>query len=387
MKLIIQIPCLNEREHLGPTFADLPRSIPGIDTIEVLVIDDGSSDGTAEVAAELGVHHILRFPRNRGLAAAYAAGVDACIRLGADIIVNTDADNQYKGEDIPRLVAPVLAGEADIVIGDRQTDTIAHFSLIKKILQRWGSGAVRRASGTAVSDATSGFRALSRRAAATLFVHNRFTYTLETIIQAGQAGLVIGNVAIITNPVTRPSRLFKSIAGYVRRNGAVIVRAYATYWPVQSFGLIAVALGSVGLLLGGRFFYFYVSRYPAESGHTESLLVAVGAIVLAFLVGLMALLGDLLAANRRLAEELLRRQRLAEGVRADELALAGEAPRAPGVRRSSAEPWRSANAQTKAASAALAERAERPDRSTLAERPERPEHAQRVDHEHQRALR
>jgi len=340
VKLIIQIPCLNEREHIGPTFADLPRSIPGIDSIEVLVIDDGSSDGTAQVAASAGVHHVLRFPRNRGLAAAYTAGVDACIRLGADIIVNTDADNQYKGEDISRLCAPILAGEADIVIGDRQTDTIAHFSLLKKILQRLGSRVVRRASGTEVNDATSGFRALSRRAAATLFVHNRFTYTLETIIQAGQAGLVIGNVSITTNPMQRPSRLFKSIASYVRRNGAVIVRAYATYWPVQSFGLVALALGSVGIVLGARFFYFYASRYPAESGHTESLLVAVGAIVLAFLVGLMALLGDLLAANRRLTEELLRRQRLADGAHADELAAAGETASAPGVRPSGAAPWR-----------------------------------------------
>ena len=239
------------------------------------------------------------------------------------------------------MVAPILAGEADIVIGDRQTDTIAHFSLLKKILQRWGSGAVRRASGTAVSDATSGFRALSRRAAATIFVHNRFTYTLETIIQAGQAGLVIANVAIQTNPELRPSRLFKSIANYVRRNGAVIVRAYATYWPVQSFGLIALLLGGIGLLLSGRFFYFYVSRYPAESGHTESLLVAVGAIVLAFLVGLMALLGDLLATNRRLTEELLRRQRLADGARADALRAAGEHVHAPGVQQSGAAPKRS----------------------------------------------
>ncbi|MEZ4385600.1 MAG: glycosyltransferase family 2 protein [Nannocystaceae bacterium] len=339
MKLIIQIPCLNEREHLGPTFADLPRVIPGIDAIEVLVIDDGSTDGTAEVAAALGVHHVLRFPRNRGLAAAYTAGVDAAIRLGADVLVNTDADNQYKGADIPRLVAPILAGEADIAVGDRQTDTIAHFSLLKKMLQRWGSRVVRRASGTAVTDATSGFRALSRRAAATLFVHNRFTYTLETIIQAGEAGLVVANVPIETNPMNRPSRLFKSIAGYVRRNGAVIVRAYATYWPVQTFGVIAVALGGVGALLGARFLYFYASRYPAESGHTESLLVAVGAIVLAFLVALMAVLGDLLAANRRLVEEVLRRERLAEGARADALLAAGEPARAPGVRRTDAAPW------------------------------------------------
>lgn len=339
MKLIIQIPCLDERDHLGATFADLPRHIPGVDAIEVLVVDDGSRDGTADVAEALGVHHILRFPRNRGLAAAYAAGIDACIRLGADLIVNTDADNQYRGADIPRLCAPILEGHADIVIGDRQTDTIPHFSLLKRCLQRWGSSVVRRASGTRVSDATSGFRALSRRAAASLFVHNRFTYTLETIIQAGNAGLVIANLPITTNPQARPSRLFRSIATYVRRNGAVIVRAYATYWPVQTFGFLAAALLLIGTGLGLRFFYFYITRWPAESGHTESLLVGVGAVVLAFLVALMALLGDLIAANRRLTEEVLVRLRLADGETADARHAAGLPPTAPGVRRTPAPTW------------------------------------------------
>ncbi|MEX1366343.1 MAG: glycosyltransferase family 2 protein, partial [Nannocystaceae bacterium] len=268
MKLIIQIPCLDEREQLGPTFADLPRQIPGIDEIEVLVIDDGSTDGTAEVARQLGVHHVIRFPRNRGLSSAYTAGIDACLRLGADVIVNTDADNQYRGSDIPRLVEPILAGRAEVVIGDRQTDTIAHFSVLKRLLQRWGSRVVRRASGTEVADSTSGFRALSRRAAAKLFVHNRFTYTLETIIQAGQAGLVVENVEIVTNPQTRKSRLFGSIPEYLRRNGSVILRAYNMYWPVQTFGFLAGLLLLVGLVLGGRFLYFYVLD-PTYSGHVQ----------------------------------------------------------------------------------------------------------------------
>ncbi len=340
MKLIIQIPCLNEREHLGATFADLPRVIEGIDAIEVLVIDDGSTDGTSEVAAELGVHHVLRFPRNRGLAAGYSAGLDACLQLGADIIVNTDADNQYRGEDIARLVRPILEGRADIVIGDRETDSIEHFSPLKRLLQRWGSGVVRRASGTNVRDSTSGFRAVNRKAAATLFVHNRFTYTLETIIQAGEAGLTIENVAIKTNPKTRESRLFRSIGSYVRRNGLVIVRSYSMYWPLRSFGRIALALLVVGVALGVRFLYFFVTRYPAESGHTQSLLIAVGAILLAFVVGLMALLGDLTAANRRLSEETLARMRLLEAeLRALRGERAGARPGIAGLRSTSAAPW------------------------------------------------
>lgn len=311
MKLIIQIPCLNERETLPETIAELPRHIDGIDEIEVLIIDDGSSDGTAERAAELGVHHIVRFPKNRGLARAFVAGVDAAVRLGADIVVNTDADNQYRGADIALLVAPILAGRAELVIGDRQTDQIAHFSPIKKLLQRWGSGVVRKLSATNVTDSPSGFRAISRKAALLLFVHNRFTYTLETVIQAGRAGLAIENVKVNTNNKTRESRLFKSIPDYLKKAGGVMVRAYAMYQPVQVFSRIALLFLAVGVLTWGRFLYFYVSRGTA-SGHVQSLLVGTVAIVLSFLVGLVAMLAELLAANRRLLEDLLVRVRRIE---------------------------------------------------------------------------
>jgi glycosyltransferase involved in cell wall biosynthesis len=311
VKLIIQIPCLNERETLPETIADLPRYIDGVDEIEVLIVDDGSTDGTSERAAELGVHHVVRFPRNRGLARAFTAGIDAGVRLGADIIVNTDADNQYRGSDIALLVAPILAGRAELVIGDRQTHKIEHFSPIKKVLQRWGSGVVRRLSATDVADSPSGFRAMSRKAALLLFVHNRFTYTLETVIQAGRAGIAIENVKISTNDKTRESRLFKSIPDYLKKAGGVMIRAYAMYQPVQIFSRIAFVFLLLGLITWGRFAYFFLSRGSA-SGHIQSLLVGTGAIVLSFLVGLVAMLAELLAANRRLLEDLLMRVRRME---------------------------------------------------------------------------
>jgi glycosyltransferase involved in cell wall biosynthesis len=308
VKLIIQIPCLNERDHLGPTVADLPRRIDGVDAIEVLVVDDGSDDGTSARATELGVHHIVRFPKNRGLSAAFMAGIEASLRLGADIIVNTDADNQYSGADIPRIIEPILRGRADVVIGNRQTDKIAHFSPIKRWMQRWGSGMVRTVSGTRVGDATSGFRAIRREAAYRMFVHNRFSYTVETIIHGGHSGVVFDDVLITTNPTRRASRLFSSIPQYLRRNGPVIVRAYAMYRPVQSFLYVSLILAMGGALLVGRFGYFYL-RDPSYAGHTQSLVVGVGAVILAFLVALLAMLSDLLAGNRRLLEEVLARVR------------------------------------------------------------------------------
>ena len=338
IRLVIQIPCLNERDQLPRTFSELPRDVPGVDVIEVLVIDDGSDDGTGDIAVALGVHHIVRFPRRRGLAAAHVAGLDAALRLGADIVVNTDADNQYKGQDIERLVAPLLNGEADIVVGDRGTDSIAHFSWVKRQLQRWGSALVRRLSGTAVSDSTSGFRAMNRKALATLFVHNAFSYTLETLIQAGQAGLVVANVPVTTNPATRDSRLFSSIPDYLRRNGPVIFRAYSMYRPLQTFGIVALVLLAIGSGFGFRFLYYYMLGDGA--GHVQSVQVGVGAVVLAFVVGLMALLGDLLAANRKLNEELLSRIRRLDAARATELRSRSSRAEIEGVLSTGAAPWR-----------------------------------------------
>jgi glycosyltransferase involved in cell wall biosynthesis len=254
---------------------------------------------------------VLRFPRNRGLARAFTAGVDAAFRLGADIVVNTDADNQYRGADIALLVAPIVAGRADVVIGDRQTHQIAHFSPIKKLLQRWGSGLVRRLSATQVADSPSGFRALSRKAGLLLFVHNRFTYTLETVIQAGRAGLAIENVKIQTNAKTRESRLFRNIPDYLRKAGGVMFRAYAMYQPVQVFSRLALLLLLVGVATWSRFLFYYFAS-GGSSGHIQSLIVGTGAIVLAFLVGLVAMLAELLAANRRLIEDVLTRVRRME---------------------------------------------------------------------------
>lgn len=303
-RLIIQIPCFNEADTITETIQALPRQLHGIESIEVLIVDDGSSDTTADVAAAAGAHFIKRLRQNQGLANAYSVGLDTCFRLGADIVVNTDADNQYCADDIEKLLKPILAGQADVVIGDRKTDDIEHFSPLKKSLQKWGSAVVRRASGTLVADSTSGFRALTRKAIESSFIHNRFSYTLESIVHAGSKGLKIENVAVRTNPQTRPSRLARGSSDYIKKNGPVILRSYMMYWPFQTFGFIA----SIFMVLGGalivRFLYYYFQA-PTVSSHIQSLQIGVGLTVIAFVILLLAILGDLIAANRRITEELL----------------------------------------------------------------------------------
>ncbi|MDE2156060.1 MAG: glycosyltransferase family 2 protein [Xanthomonadaceae bacterium] len=302
MKLIIQIPCLNESRTLAIALADLPREVEGFDTVEWLIIDDGSTDDTADVARRHGVHHVVRHPVNRGLAVGFMSGLDACLRLGADVIVNTDADNQYRGADIPSLTAPVLAHEADIVIGARPIDEIEHFSWIKKKLQRLGSWAVRMASKTDVVDAPSGFRAISREAAMRLNVFNAYTYTLETIIQAGQSNLRIASVPIRTNGDLRPSRLVKSIPSYVKRSLMTILRVFVIYRPLALFVYVGSVFWLIGLVAGIRFLYYYLGNQGG--GHIQSVILSSLCITLGMLLYMMGLIGDLIATNRRLIERM-----------------------------------------------------------------------------------
>ncbi len=338
MRLIIQIPCLNEQDSLQQTIADLPRKIPGIDEIIILIIDDGSTDETSQKAEELGAHYIVRFATNQGLASAHMKGLEVCLHLNADIVVNTDGDNQYVGADIRKLIEPVLLGKADLVIGDRQTDFIKHFSPLKRWLQKWGSHVVRKLSGTTVKDTTSGFRAMNRKTFSSLFVHNRFSYTLESIIQAGSLGLTIENVPVGTNPVARKSRLFSTIPQYVKRNIRIILSSYSMYWPLQTFGYLAFIIFLFGTFLVGRFLYFYTIN-PEASGHIQSLQIGVGALVMAFVVTLMSLLGDLLAKNRRINEEILRKLRILEARTNSHLPERGE--EIDGLYRTNADYWKS----------------------------------------------
>ena len=317
MKLIIQIPCFNEEQTLPLTLADLPREVAGFDTVEWLVIDDGSSDRTIEVARENGVDHIVRLTNNKGLAAGFQAGLDAALKLGADVVVNTDADNQYDGRDIPKLVAPIVAGRADMVVGDRQVETIAHFSPLKKALQRLGSWVVRQASSTTVPDTTSGFRAYNREAALQMQVVSRFTYTLETIIQAGKLLVAVDHVPIRTNPKTRESRLFPSMGAYVRRNGISIFRIYAQYEPLKVFWGGAVVMGLFAVAVWARFIVAWIGGQGA--GHVQSLILGAVLFIGAMLLFALGVIGDLLAAQRTLS------QRTFERVRRIELAL-GIAP-------------------------------------------------------------
>jgi glycosyltransferase involved in cell wall biosynthesis len=310
MKLIIQIPCFNEEQTLPETLADLPRTIEGIDAVEWLVIDDGSSDRTVEVARAGGVSHIVRLTNNKGLAAAFQAGLDASLKLGADIIVNTDADNQYRGADIPKLVAPILAGHADMVIGDRETDQIEHFSPLKKRLQRFGSAVVRRASNTNVPDTTSGFRAYNREAALQMSVVSKFTYTLESIIQAGKQTVAIDHVPIRTNPTTRESRLFPSMWAYVRRNSASIFRIYALYEPLRVFTAAAIVVALLSAVIWARFLWFFFSG--EGEGHIQSLILGSTLFLVAVQFAALGVLGDILAGSRVIQQRTLERVRRVE---------------------------------------------------------------------------
>ena len=307
MKLIIQIPCLNETGTLAIALGALPRTVPGFDSVEWLIIDDGSTDGTADLARQLGADHVVRHTVNRGLAAAFMTGLNACLRLGADVIVNTDADNQYEADDIPKLTAPIIAHAADMVIGARPIDETEHFSWIKKRLQRAGSWAVRTASKTEVADAPSGFRAISRETALRLNVFNAYTYTLETIIQAGLSNLRVISVPIRTNPDLRPSRLVRSISSYVRRSLVTILRVFVTYRPLFAFFWLAIILAIPGVLIAARFLYFYATGNG--EGHVQSLILASLALILAALAGLCGLLADLIATNRKLLEQILSQAR------------------------------------------------------------------------------
>ncbi len=310
MKLIIQIPCYNEAQTLPVTLAHLPREIEGVDAIEILVVDDGSEDETVRVARQLGVHHIVRMNRNKGLATGFTAGLDACLRLGADLIVNTDADNQYSGEDIAKLVRPILAHEADLVIGDRNTGAIEHFSWTKKRLQWLGSWFIRQLSGTTIPDATSGFRALSRDAALRMNVLSKFTYTLETIIQAGKKNIAMTHVPVEINPKLRESRLFSSNWSYIKKSLATIVRIYTMYEPLKMFSYIGGTIFGLGLLLGLRFMYYYLTTGGA--GHIQSLILAAVLLIVGFQIFVMGLLADIIGSNRQLIENILYRVRKME---------------------------------------------------------------------------
>lgn len=309
MKLIIQIPCYNEEGTLAIALAALPREVEGFDTVEWLIINDGSTDNTVSVAKASGVDHVVHHTRNQGLAKGFMTGLEACLKLGADVIVNTDADNQYNAGDIPALTAPVVQGNADIVVGARPIGTIEHFSPVKKLLQKLGSWVVRVASNTDIPDAPSGFRAMSRSAAQQLMVFSDYTYTLETIIQAGQKNMAITSVPVQVNEDLRPSRLFKSIPSYIKRSIFTIIRIFVIYRPFRFFGTIGAILFGAGLLIGLRFLWAYIGG--DGDGHVQSLVLASALLIVGFQTVLVAFLADLLSANRKLMEEV--RYRLISG--------------------------------------------------------------------------
>ena len=311
MKLIIQIPCFNEAETIPQTLGALPRQIPGVDRIEYLVVDDGSNDGTAEAAREAGAHHVVRLPRHAGLAAGFMAGLEASLKLGADVIVNTDADNQYHAADIQLLLEPILAGRADLVVGDRGVGTLQSFSPLKRSLQRLGSWVIGRASGVDTPDATSGFRAISRAAALRTLVLSEYSYTLETLIQAGARGMAVEYVPVRTNVQTRPSRLMRSIPDYLANSSVTILRAYTMYRPLRVFTALSALLVLGGLVGVVRFLYFYITG-GGIAGHIQSLILAAVLLIVGFQVFLIGLVADLIGFNRKILEEMLYRLRRLE---------------------------------------------------------------------------
>ena len=312
MKLIIQIPCHNEAQVLPVTLQALPRSLPGIDQLETLVVDDGSTDGTSAVARQSGAQHVVSLPGHLGLAAAFTAGLDACLKQGADIIVNTDADNQYNADDIQRLVEPILAGRAQIVVGDRGVATLAAFSPLKRLLQRLGSWVVAQISGMPIPDATSGFRAITREAALHTLVLNEYSYTLETLIQAGARRMPVEYVSIRTNPQTRPSRLMRSIPHYLANSSTTIVRAYTMYRPLRVFTTLGLLMLFIGLLPVLRFLYYWVVE--GSAGHIQSLILSAILLIVGFQVLLIGLVADLIGFNRKILEDVLYRLRRMEAM-------------------------------------------------------------------------
>lgn len=310
MKLVIQIPCLNEEQTLPAVLRDLPAAVPGFDQVEYLIVDDGSTDRTIEVARELGVHHIARLPGNKGLARAFSAGLEVAVRVGADVIVNTDGDNQYLGADVAPLVEPILSGSADIVIGDRDTRNIDEFSWLKKRLQSLGSAVVRRFSGTDVPDATSGFRAYSREAALHMNILSPFSYTLESIIQASNKGLRIASVPVRTNPRTRESRLMRSTTEYIVRSGLTILRISVFYKPFWFFSRIGMVAFLLGALLGIR--YLFILFDDGGKGHVQSLILTAVLLLMGFSTLVLAVVANLVSVNRRLQEDVLYRVRRME---------------------------------------------------------------------------
>jgi glycosyltransferase involved in cell wall biosynthesis len=310
VKVIIQIPCYNEEATLPETVHDLPRELRGVDEVEILVVDDGSGDRTLEVAKELGVDHIVHLKQNQGLAYAFMAGLEAALEAGADIVVNTDADNQYRGEDIERLIQPLLRGEADIAVGDRDVSTVEHFSPVKRMLQRWGSWVVEKAAGIAIPDATSGFRAFTREAAMRLTVLSDYTYTLETLIQAGARRMAVSYVPISTNPQMRESRLMRNVPHFLAISAITILRFYAMYRPLRLFLSLGGAMIAGGVIIGLRFLYYFVTG--PGTGKVQSLILAAILTIVGFQVCLIGLMADLVRLNRKMLEEALYRTRRAE---------------------------------------------------------------------------